>query len=47
MNYLSNKGLDISRLRYAGYGETSPLGDNETEEGRVLNRRTELRIISQ
>jgi len=47
MDYLKNKGLDDSRLRYTGYGETSPIGDNGTEEGRVLNRRTELRIISQ
>ena len=47
MNYLTNKGLDESRLRYAGYGENSPIGDNNTEEGRELNRRTELKIISQ
>ena len=47
MDYLTNKGLDNSRLKYTGYGETSPIGDNGTEEGRELNRRTELRIISQ
>jgi len=47
MNYLTNKGVSSSRLRYSGYGETSPIGDNETEEGREENRRTELRIISQ
>ncbi len=47
MNYLNNKGLDNSRLRYTGYGETLPLGNNDTAEGRELNRRTELRIISQ
>lgn len=47
MNYLLNKGIDSSRLSSAGYGETAPIGDNDTEEGRELNRRTELRIISQ
>jgi cytochrome c oxidase subunit 2 len=47
MDYLTNKGLDNSRIKYSGYGETSPLGDNDTEEGRKINRRTELRIISQ
>ena len=47
MDYLTNKGLDNSRLIYTGYGETSPIGDNGTEDGRKLNRRTELRIISQ
>jgi len=47
MNYLTNKGIDSSRLRYTGYGEASPIGDNGTKEGRILNRRTELRIISQ
>lgn len=47
LNYLANKGLDISRLSSNGYGETAPIGDNGTEEGRAQNRRTELRIISQ
>ena len=47
MDYLTNKGLSNSRVKYSGYGVTSPIGDNETEEGRKINRRTELRIISQ
>lgn len=47
MSYLTNKGISDSRLRYTGYGETAPIGDNNTEDGRKLNRRTELRIISQ
>ena len=47
MNYLMNKGLDASRLTSTGYGESSPIGDNSTEDGREMNRRTELRIISQ
>ena len=47
MNYLTNKGVDSSKLSFAGYGETAPIGDNDTEDGRKMNRRTELRIISQ
>lgn len=44
-NYLISIGVDADRLVYKGYGETKPVADNETEEGRSENRRTELRII--
>lgn len=45
VNYLINKGIASDRLKYRGYGNTSPIGDNVTEEGRRLNRRTEAKII--
>jgi flagellar motor protein MotB len=45
VNYLVKKGISSDRLRYKGYGNTSPLGDNVTIEGRKLNRRTEAKII--
>ncbi len=45
VNYLINKGVSSERLRYKGYGNTSPIGDNITFEGRKLNRRTEVKII--
>jgi flagellar motor protein MotB len=45
VNYLIKKGISSDRLRYKGYGNTSPLGDNVTIEGRKLNRRTEAKII--
>jgi outer membrane protein OmpA-like peptidoglycan-associated protein len=45
VNYIVNKGISRDRLKYKGYGNTSPIGDNVTVEGRKLNRRTEAKII--
>ena len=44
--YLIEMGIDPKRLSYKGYGATSPVDTNETEEGRKNNRRTEYRIIA-
>jgi outer membrane protein OmpA-like peptidoglycan-associated protein/tetratricopeptide (TPR) repeat protein len=46
VNYLISKGINDSRLSFKGFGETNPVGDNSTEEGRALNRRTELSVVS-
>lgn len=45
-DYLANKGIDKERLEYKGYGFRKPVADNDTEEGRQKNRRTEFEIIS-
>jgi outer membrane protein OmpA-like peptidoglycan-associated protein len=44
--YLASKGIETSRLQSKGFGETRPVSDNNTEEGRAKNRRTELQVIS-
>lgn len=44
-NYLIHKGVREDRLISNGYGEESPIGDNNTEEGRALNRRVEMKIL--
>ncbi len=44
--YLTTHGIAASRVTAAGYGETQPVADNDTAEGRQKNRRTEVRIIS-
>ena len=46
VNYLITKGISAQRLVAKGYGETKPVADNKTEEGRAKNRRTELKVIS-
>ena len=38
-------GCQPESIRAFGYGDTMPVADNETEEGRQLNRRVEITII--
>jgi tetratricopeptide (TPR) repeat protein len=45
VNYLIDRGISHERLKYIGYGNASPIGDNVTIDGRKLNRRTEAKII--
>ena len=44
VKYLKSKGIEADRMTSAGYGESQPVADNETEEGRELNRRVELKV---
>ncbi|MBQ0137093.1 MAG: OmpA family protein [Bacteroidales bacterium] len=44
MKYLIKAGVDAQRLTAVGYGPDKPIADNETKEGRALNRRVEFNI---
>ena len=44
VSWLTEHGIESSTLAARGYGETRPIADNETEEGRALNRRVEIRV---
>ncbi|MBK9109853.1 MAG: PD40 domain-containing protein [Saprospiraceae bacterium] len=45
VNYLLTKGITADRLEAKGQGESKPISDNNSEEGRRLNRRIEFTII--
>lgn len=44
VDYLIGKGISENRLRFKGFGESKPVAKNETEEGRMFNRRTTIKI---
>jgi len=47
VTYLIGKGIAAQRVAAKGYGETKPVADNTTEDGKAKNRRTELKVTSQ
>jgi outer membrane protein OmpA-like peptidoglycan-associated protein len=40
---ITDEGIDTLRLKSIGYGESKPIAENTTEEGRAKNRRVEIR----
>lgn len=42
--YLVNSGVNADNLTTKGYGEANPIADNNTEAGRVINRRVEMKV---
>jgi len=41
---LANMSIDPSRIESVGYGESKPIANNETTEGRAKNRRIDIVI---
>jgi outer membrane protein OmpA-like peptidoglycan-associated protein/tetratricopeptide (TPR) repeat protein len=46
VDYLLSKKIPSQRLTYKGFGATKPVAGNTTEQGKAMNRRTELSVIS-
>lgn len=44
LKLFNRKGISFNRLEAFGKGEREPIADNETEEGRELNRRIEVEL---
>ncbi|NOZ45479.1 MAG: OmpA family protein [Chlorobi bacterium] len=44
-SYLLKHGIEKYRMSFKGYGESRPVANNNTDEGRALNRRTEFNIL--
>jgi len=42
-DYLVKMGVPATRMTARGYGESQPVEDNATKEGRAANRRVELK----
>lgn len=45
-DYLIKAGVDQNRLSAIGYGDTKPIADNKTPEGKSKNRRTVFKVVS-
>jgi outer membrane protein OmpA-like peptidoglycan-associated protein len=44
-NYLIGRGLVRERFEIVGFGETRPVASNDSDSGRALNRRVEIRVV--
>jgi outer membrane protein OmpA-like peptidoglycan-associated protein len=44
-NFLKEKGIPVERLDWKAFGESRPVADNTTEEGRQQNRRVECIVL--
>lgn len=45
VDYIVSKGIESSRLEIVPLGESQPITSNDTQEGRSMNRRVEIKLI--
>ena len=45
VDYIVSQGIDGTRLRAQGYGESKPIDTNDTDAGRANNRRVEFTVV--
>lgn len=45
VKYIVDNGISESRLEYKGYADTQPVAENDTPEGREMNRRVEFKVL--
>jgi OOP family OmpA-OmpF porin len=43
-DYVVKQGIDGKRISGQGFGESKPIADNKTKEGRSKNRRVEIKV---
>jgi outer membrane protein OmpA-like peptidoglycan-associated protein len=44
MKYFTRKGINANRLESKGFGAKNPIAPNDTNEGRIKNRRVEIKV---
>lgn len=44
-SYLAQQGVQYQRITAVGFGESQPVADNATKEGRAANRRVEIELV--
>jgi OmpA-OmpF porin, OOP family len=43
-DYVVKKGVDSGRISGQGFGESKPIAENKSAEGRAKNRRVEIKV---
>ena len=44
-NYLISQGIEANRIVAKGFGESQPVANNATAQGKAQNRRTEISVL--